>query len=38
MVSEAILGAVRDAAAQAKAAHEAEMRKATAGFQLPGMI
>ena len=38
MVSEAVLGAVRDAAAQAKAAHEAEMRKATAGFQMPGMM
>jgi len=38
IVSEAILGAVRDAAAKAKAANEAEMRKATAGLSMPGMF
>jgi DNA-binding protein YbaB len=29
---------VREAAAKAKAASEEEMRKATAGFQMPGMF
>ena len=38
LVEEAILGAVRAAAAKAKALSEAEMRKATAGFQMPGMM
>ncbi len=36
LVSEAVLGAVRDAAARAKALNEAEMRNATAGFSMPG--
>jgi DNA-binding YbaB/EbfC family protein len=38
LVEETLLAAVRDAAAQAKALSEAEMRKATAGFQMPGMM
>ena len=38
VVEETILGAVRNAAAQAKALSEAEMKKATAGFQMPGIM
>lgn len=38
LVEETLLAAVRDAAAKAKALNEAEMRKATAGFQMPGMM
>jgi DNA-binding YbaB/EbfC family protein len=38
LIEETILGAVRGAAAKAKALSEAEMRKATAGFQMPGMM
>ena len=37
-VEETILGAIKEAAAKAKATSEAEMRKATAGFQMPGMM
>jgi len=37
-VEETILTAVRDAAAKAKALSEEEMRKATAGFQMPGLM
>src|SRR5688572_1418286 len=38
LIEETLLAAVRDAAAKAKALSEAEMRKATAGFQMPGMM
>jgi DNA-binding YbaB/EbfC family protein len=38
LVEETLLAATRDAAAKAKALNEEEMRKATAGFQLPGMM
>ena len=37
-VEETILGAIKEAAAKAKSTSEAEMRKATAGFQMPGMM
>lgn len=37
-VEETILGAIKEAAAKAKALSEAEMRKATAGMSLPGMM
>lgn len=37
-VEETILGAVKEAAAKAKALSEAEMRKATAGMSLPGLM
>ena len=38
LVSETILGAVQDAASQAKEHHSAEMQKLTAGIQLPGFM
>ncbi len=38
VVSEAVLGAVQEAAAKAKALNEAEMQKITAAFQMPGMF
>jgi len=38
LVEETILNAVREAASKAKAAHEAEMSKLTAGFSLPGLM
>jgi nucleoid-associated protein EbfC len=38
LVQETILGAVREAAARAKSANEEEMRKATAGLQMPGLF
>jgi len=37
-VSDTILAAFQDAAKQAKVAHDAEMQKVTAAFQLPGMF
>jgi len=37
-IAETILGAVREAAAKSKAANEEEMRKATAGLQMPGLF
>ena len=38
VVSEAVLGAVQEAAAKAKALNESEMQKVTAAFQMPGMF
>lgn len=38
LVEETVLGAIKEAAAKAKAANEAEMQKATAGFGMPGMF
>ena len=38
LVSETILNAVREVAAKAKAAHEEEMSKLTAGFNFPGLM
>ena len=38
LVSETILAAVQDAAAQAKAYNEEQMKSATAGFQMPGFM
>lgn len=37
-VEETILGAVKEAQTKAKALSEAEMRKATAGMSLPGLM
>lgn len=37
-VEETLLAAIQEAADKAKAASEAEMQKATAGFGLPGMF
>ncbi len=37
-VEETILGAIKEAAAKAKSMSESEMRKATAGLSLPGMM
>jgi hypothetical protein len=37
-VAEAILDAIKQAAAQAKALGDEEMKKVTAQFQMPGMI
>lgn len=37
-VEDTILGAIKEAAAKAKALSEAEMRKATAGMSLPGLM
>jgi len=37
-VEETILGAIKEAAAKAKALSEGEMRKATAGMNLPGFM
>lgn len=36
LVSETVLGAVQDAAKQAKDYSDAEMQKVTSGFQMPG--
>lgn len=36
VVAETVLGAVQDAAKQAKEFHDAEMQKVTAGFKMPG--
>lgn len=38
LVEETILNAVKEAAAKAKAYHETEMSKLTAGFSLPGLM
>lgn len=38
LVEETLLGAVQDAAAQAKAYNDAEMQKVTSAFQMPGMM
>jgi DNA-binding YbaB/EbfC family protein len=38
MVADTILAALQDAAAQAKARHDAEMQKVTSAFQMPGMF
>lgn len=38
VVSDTILGAVQDAAKQAKEYHEAEMQKVTGAFQMPGLM
>lgn len=38
VVSGTILGAVQDAAAQAKQHHDAEMQKVTASLQVPGLF
>ena len=38
VVAEAVLGAVQDAAKQAKEFHEAEMQKVTGAFQMPGLF
>ncbi len=38
LVEDTVLGAVREAAAKAKTLSEEEMRKATAGFQMPGLM
>ncbi len=38
LVEDTIVSAVREAAAKAKAAHEEEMSKLTAGFSLPGLM
>lgn len=37
-VEETILGAIKEAAAKAKTLSESEMRKATAGMNLPGFM
>ncbi len=36
LVSETVLGAVQDAAKQAKEYNDAEMQKVTSGFKMPG--
>lgn len=38
VVAETILGAVQDAAKQAKEHNDAEMQKVTSAFQMPGMM
>lgn len=38
LVEEAVLGAVNEAAAKAKALHESEMQKISSTFQMPGMF
>jgi DNA-binding YbaB/EbfC family protein len=38
VVSEAILGAVQDAAKQAKELNDSEMQKVTSAFQMPGLF
>lgn len=38
LVEETLLASMRDAAAKAKALNEEEMRKVTAGFQMPGLM
>jgi len=38
VVSDTILGAIQDAAKQAKEQNDAEMQKVTAAFQMPGMF
>lgn len=37
-VEETLLAAIQEAAAKAKETSEAEMKKATAGFSMPGMF
>jgi DNA-binding YbaB/EbfC family protein len=37
-VEETLLAAIKEAAAKAKAAGDAEMQKATAGFTMPGLF
>jgi DNA-binding YbaB/EbfC family protein len=38
LVSDTILAAVQDAARQAKEFHDAEMKKVTGAFQMPGFM
>ncbi|MDX2187662.1 MAG: YbaB/EbfC family nucleoid-associated protein [Opitutaceae bacterium] len=38
LISETILGAVQDAAKQAKEHHDGEMQRVTSAFQMPGMM
>jgi hypothetical protein len=38
MVSETLLGAIQDAAKQAKEQNDAEMQKVTSAFQMPGLF
>jgi len=38
LVSDTILGAVQDAATQAKDYNDAEMQKVTSAFQMPGLF
>jgi DNA-binding YbaB/EbfC family protein len=38
IVSEAILGAIQDAAKQAKELNDSEMHKVTSAFQMPGIF
>ncbi|MGH7995744.1 MAG: YbaB/EbfC family nucleoid-associated protein [Opitutaceae bacterium] len=38
VVADTILGAVQDAAAQAKQVHDTEMQKVTAALQMPGLL
>lgn len=38
LVSETVLGAIQDAAKQAKEFNDAEMQKVTSAFQMPGMF
>lgn len=38
LVSETLLGAIQDAAKQAKEFNDAEMQKVTSAFQMPGMF
>jgi DNA-binding protein YbaB len=38
IVSEALLAAIQEAAARAKELNDSEMKKATAGFQAPGLF
>ena len=37
-VSDTVLGAIQDAAKQAKDLHDAEMQKVTASLQMPGLF
>jgi nucleoid-associated protein EbfC len=38
IVSDTLLGAIRDAAKQAKEQNDAEMQKVTSAFQMPGLF
>jgi DNA-binding YbaB/EbfC family protein len=38
VVAATVLSALQDAAAQAKARHDAEMQKVTSAFQVPGLL
>ena len=38
LISETLLAAIKEAAATSKKINEEEMQKATAGFQLPGLL